>query len=166
MLVDLKLFSRAELEKTVRKVQALFEVLQAQSERYKDVLMPGYTHLQVAMPSSFGLWFGAYAESLSDDLSVLKAAWDVTNQNPLGSAAGYGSSAPLDRTMTTKLLGFDDLDYNVVYAQMGRGKTERLIAFALSSVAETLGGPKRRHYLAGRQPGAQLLRQQLSGPGR
>ena len=139
VLVDLKLYSRAELEKIVRKVQALFEVLQAQSERYKDVLMPGYTHLQVAMPSSFGLWFGAYAESLSDDLSVLKAAWDVTNQNPLGSAAGYGSSAPLDRTMTTSLLGFDDLDYNVVYAQMGRGKTERLIAFALSSVAETLG---------------------------
>ena len=139
VLVDLKLYSRAELEKIVGKVQTLFEVLQVQSERYKDVLMPGYTHLQVAMPSSFGLWFGAYAESLADDLSVLKAAWDVTNQNPLGSAAGYGSSAPLDRTMTTSLLGFDDLDYNVVYAQMGRGKTERLIAFALSSVAETLG---------------------------
>ena len=139
VLVDLKLYSRAELEKIVGKVQTLFEVLQAQSERYKDVLMPGYTHLQVAMPSSFGLWFGAYAESLADDLSVLKAAWDVTNQNPLGSAAGYGSSAPLDRSLTTRLLGFDDLDYNVVYAQMGRGKTERLIAFALSSVAETLG---------------------------
>jgi argininosuccinate lyase len=139
VLVDLKLFSRAELEKTVLRVQALFEVLLSQSEKYKDVLMPGYTHLQVAMPSSFGLWFGAYAESLADDLSVLKAAWDVTNQNPLGSAAGYGSSAPLDRSMTTRLLGFDDLDYNVVYAQMGRGKTERLIAFALSSVAETLG---------------------------
>ena len=139
VLVDLKLFSRAELEKTVLRVQALFKVLQAQSERYKDVLIPGYTHLQVAMPSSFGLWFGAYAESLADDLSVLKAAWDVTNQNPLGSAAGYGSSAPLDRSLTTRLLGFDDLDYNVVYAQMGRGKTERLIAFALSSVAETLG---------------------------
>ena len=122
VLVDLKLFSRAELEKTVSRVQALFEVLQSQSEKYKDVLMPGYTHLQVAMPSSFGLWFGAYAESLADDLSVLKAAWDVTNQNPLGSAAGYGSSAPLDRTMTTRLLGFDDLDYNVVYAQMGRGR--------------------------------------------
>ncbi len=139
VLVDLKLFSRAELEKTVRKVRTLFEVLQSQSERYKDVLIPGYTHLQVAMPSSFGLWFGAYAESLADDLSVLKAAWDVTNQNPLGSAAGYGSSAPLDRSLTTRLLGFDDLDWNVVYAQMGRGKTERLIAFALSSVAETLG---------------------------
>ena len=124
VLVDLKLFSRAELEKTVSRVKALFEVLQAQSEKYKDVLMPGYTHLQVAMPSSFGLWFGAYAESLADDLSVLKAAWDVTNQNPLGSAAGYGSSAPLNRTMTTKLLGFDDLDYNVVYAQMGRGKVK------------------------------------------
>ena len=139
VLVDLKLFSRDELEKIVLKVQVLFEVLQEQSERYKDVLMPGYTHLQVAMPSSFGLWFGAYAESLADDLSVLKAAWDVTNQNPLGSAAGYGSSAPLDRSLTTRLLGFDDLDYNFVYAQMGRGKTERLIAFALSSVAETLG---------------------------
>ena len=139
VLVDLKLFSRDALERIVRKVQSLFAVLQVQSERYKDVLIPGYTHLQVAMPSSFGLWFGAYAESLADDLSVLKAAWDVTNQNPLGSAAGYGSSAPLDRSMTTRLLGFDDLDYNVVYAQMGRGKTERLIAFALSSVAETLG---------------------------
>ena len=139
VLVDLKLFSRAELEKTVGKVEALFRVLQAKSERYKDVLIPGYTHLQVAMPSSFGLWFGAYAESLADDLCVLKAAWDVTNQNPLGSAAGYGSSAPLDRSLTTSLLGFDDLDWNVVYAQMGRGKTERLIAFALSSVAETLG---------------------------
>ena len=139
VLVDLKLFSRAELEKTVSKVQKLFEVLQAKSEEYKDVLIPGYTHLQVAMPSSFGLWFGAYAESLVDDMSVLKAAWDVTNQNPLGSAAGYGSSAPLNRTMTTELLGFDDLDYNVVYAQMGRGKTERIIAFAMASVAETLG---------------------------
>jgi len=139
VLVDLKLFARAELEKIVGQVKSLFEVLQAKSEQYKSVLIPGYTHLQVAMPSSFGLWFGAYAESLADDLSVLKAAWDVTNQNPLGSAAGYGSSAPLDRAMTTRLLGFDDLDYNVVYAQMGRGKTERLIAFALSSVAETLG---------------------------
>lgn len=139
VLVDLKLFSRAELEKTVTKVKALFDVLQRKSEQYKDILIPGYTHLQVAMPSSFGLWFGAYAESLVDDMAVLKAAWTVTNQNPLGSAAGYGSSAPLDRTMTTRLLGFDDLDYNVVYAQMGRGKTERIIAFALASVAETLG---------------------------
>ncbi|MCQ2115437.1 MAG: argininosuccinate lyase [Bacteroidales bacterium] len=139
VLVDLKLFSRAALRKTVGKVQHLFEVLQAKSEQYKDVLIPGYTHLQVAMPSSFGLWFGAYAESLVDDMSVLKAAWDVTNQNPLGSAAGYGSSAPLNRKLTTKLLGFDNLDYNVVYAQMGRGKTERIIAFAYASVAETLG---------------------------
>ncbi len=139
VLVDLKLFSRAELQKTTGKVQKLFEVLQSKSEQYKDVLMPGYTHLQVAMPSSFGLWFGAYAESLVDDMSVLKAAWDVTNQNPLGSAAGYGSSAPLNRRLTTKLLGFDDLDYNVVYAQMGRGKTERVIAFAYASLAETVG---------------------------
>lgn len=139
VLVDLKLYSRAELEKTIGKVKTLFEELQAKSEQYKNVLIPGYTHLQVAMPSSFGLWFGAYAESLVDDMSVLKAAWDVTNQNPLGSAAGYGSSAPLNRTMTTKLLGFDNLDYNVVYAQMGRGKTERIIAFAMASVAETLG---------------------------
>jgi len=139
VLVDLKLYSRAELENTIGKVKTLFEELQAKSEQYKDVLIPGYTHLQVAMPSSFGLWFGAYAESLVDDMSVLKAAWDVTNQNPLGSAAGYGSSAPLNRTMTTQLLGFDYLDYNVVYAQMGRGKTERIIAFAMASVAETLG---------------------------
>ena len=139
VLVDLKLYSRAELEKTIGKVKTLFEELQAKSEQYKNVLIPGYTHLQVAMPSSFGLWFGAYAESLVDDMSVLKAAWDVTNQNPLGSAAGYGSSAPLNRAMTTNLLGFDSLDYNVVYAQMGRGKTERIIAFAMASVAETLG---------------------------
>ena len=139
VLVDLKLYARAEIEKTVGKVKALFDSLQAKSEQYKDVLMPGYTHLQVAMPSSFGLWFGAYAESLADDMAVMKAAWDVTNQNPLGSAAGYGSSAPLNRTLTTKLLGFDDLDYNVVYAQMGRGKTERVISFAYASIAETLG---------------------------
>lgn len=139
VLVDLKLYARAEIEKTVGKVKALFDSLQAKSEQYKDVLMPGYTHLQVAMPSSFGLWFGAYAESLADDMAVMKAAWDVTNQNPLGSAAGYGSSAPLNRTLTTRLLGFDDLDYNVVYAQMGRGKTERVISFAYASIAETLG---------------------------
>ena len=139
VLVDLKLFSRARIERTVGKVKALFDCLQLRSEALKDVLMPGYTHLQVAMPSSFGLWFGAYAESLASDMSLLKAAWDVTNRNPLGSAAGYGSSAPLDRTMTTRLLGFDDLDYNVVYAQMGRGKTERIISFAYASVAETLG---------------------------
>ena len=139
VLVDLKLYARAEIRKTVEKIQALVEVLQRKSEQYKDVLLPGYTHLQVAMPSSFGLWFGAYAESLTDDLRLMLAAWDITNQNPLGSAAGYGSSAPLDRTMTTRLLGFADLDYNVVYAQMGRGKTERAISFAYAAVAETVG---------------------------
>lgn len=139
VLVDLKLYARAEIRKTVEKIQALFEILQRKSEQYKDVLLPGYTHLQVAMPSSFGLWFGAYAESLTDDLRLMLAAWDITNQNPLGSAAGYGSSAPLDRTMTTRLLGFADLDYNVVYAQMGRGKTERAISFAYAAVAETVG---------------------------
>ncbi len=139
VLVDLKLFARAEIEKTVTKVKALFDALQEASEKYKDIIIPGYTHLQVAMPTSFGLWFGAYAESLCDDMEMLLAAWNVTNQNPLGSAAGYGSSAPLDRTMTTKLLGFRDLAYNSVYAQMGRGKTERIIAFAYASVAETLG---------------------------
>ncbi len=139
VLVDLKLFSRAELEKTVLKLQALFEALQERSEECKDILMPGYTHLQVAMPSSFGLWFGAYAESLCNDLEVLRGAWKVVNRNPLGSAAGYGSSAPLNRRRTTELLGFEGLDYNVVYAQMSRGKTERIVASALASVAETLG---------------------------
>ena len=139
VLVDLKLFTRARIEKTVRKVESLFKTLQEASEKYKDVLIPGYTHLQVAMPSSFGLWFGAYAESLTGDMTMLKAAWDIVNRNPLGSAAGYGSSAPLDRTMTTRLLGFDDLDYNSIYAQMTRGKMERAVAFAYSSVAETVG---------------------------
>jgi argininosuccinate lyase len=139
VLVDLKLFARARIEKTVRKVESLFKTLQEASEQYKDVLIPGYTHLQVAMPSSFGLWFGAYAESLTGDMTMLKAAWDIVNRNPLGSAAGYGSSAPLNRTMTTKLLGFDDLDYNSIYAQMTRGKMERAVAFAYSSVAETVG---------------------------
>ena len=139
VLVDLKLFTRARIEKTVRKVESLFRTLQEASEKYKDVLIPGYTHLQVAMPSSFGLWFGAYAESLCDDLEMMKAAWNTVNRNPLGSAAGYGSSAPLDRTLTTKLLGFDDLDYNSVYAQMTRGKMERAVAFAYSSIAETVG---------------------------
>lgn len=119
------------------------DVLQQKSEQYKDVLVPGYTHLQVAMPSSFGLWFGAYAESLTDDMRLMQAAWEITNQNPLGSAAGYGSSAPLDRTMTTRLLGFADLDYNVVYAQMGRGKTERAISFAYAAVAETVASLRR-----------------------
>ena len=139
VLVDLKLFTRAGIEKTVRKVESLFRTLQDASEKYKDVLIPGYTHLQVAMPSSFGLWFGAYAESLCDDLEIMKAAWNTVNRNPLGSAAGYGSSAPLDREMTTKLLGFEDLDYNSVYAQMTRGKMERAVAFAYSSIAETVG---------------------------
>lgn len=139
VLVDIKMFARAEIEKTVGKVKTLFGTLQKSSEEYKDVIIPGYTHMQVAMPSSFGLWFGAYAESLADDMLMMLAAWQIVNQNPLGSAAGYGSSAPLDRTLTTKLLGFDDLDYNVVYAQMGRGKMERAVAMAYSSVAETIG---------------------------
>ena len=138
VLVDLRLFTRRQLRLIVQDVLDLFQVLQKQSERYASVLMPGYTHLQVAMPSSFGLWFGAYAESLVDDMTMLLAAWRQTNRNPLGSAAGYGSSFPLNRTMTTNLLGFDSMDYNVVYAQMGRGKTERNVAFAMSSVAGTV----------------------------
>lgn len=138
VLVDLKLFIRHELREVVNGVKALFDALIAKSEEHKDVLMPGYTHLQVAMPSSFGLWFGAHAESLADDMLFLQAAYRMTNRNPLGSAAGYGSSFPLDRQMTTELLGFDSMDYNVVYAQMGRGKTERNVAFALASVAGTL----------------------------
>jgi len=138
VLVDLKLFTRRQLRHIVEDVHTLFTALQEQSERYKGVLMPGYTHLQVAMPSSFGLWFGAYAESLVDDLVMVEAAYRQTNRNPLGSAAGYGSSFPLNRTMTTRLLGFDSMDYNVVYAQMGRGKTERNVAFALASVAGTV----------------------------
>jgi argininosuccinate lyase len=139
VLVDLKLFFRHELQEVVEYVQQLFDQLISLSEKYKAVLLPGYTHLQIAMPSSFGLWFGAYAESLVDDLEMVLAAYHITNKNPLGSAAGYGSSFPLDRSMTTELLGFDNLNYNVVYAQMGRGKTERIIAQALSSVAATLG---------------------------
>lgn len=138
VLVDLKLFLRAELEKTVLAVQPLFHLLQQQSETYKDHLLPGYTHLQLAMPSSFGLWFGAYAESLVDDLIQLQATYSIVNKNPLGSAAGYGSSFPIDRTYTTKLLGFDDLNYNVVYAQMGRGKAEKLVAQSLAGIADTL----------------------------
>jgi argininosuccinate lyase len=137
--VDIKLFTRARLEKTVGKVKELFGLLQEKSEELKDVLMPGYTHLQVAMPSSFGLWLGAYAESLCDDLVLLKAAWDVTDENPLGSAAGYGSSAPLNRARTTELLGFSTLDYNSIYAQMSRGRGERMVAWAYCAVAETLG---------------------------
>ncbi|WP_301753203.1 argininosuccinate lyase, partial [uncultured Muribaculum sp.] len=138
VLVDLKLYIRSRIEDVTKAMTGLFNVLIEQSERYKDVLMPGYTHLQVAMPSSFGLWFGAYAESLVDDLTVLRAAYSVTNRNPLGSAAGYGSSFPLNRTMTTRLLGFDSMDYNVVYAQMGRGKTERVVAQALGGIAATI----------------------------
>ena len=138
VLVDLKLFTRHELRQVVDAVKVLFDELQTKSEQLKDVLMPGYTHLQIAMPSSFGLWFGAYAESLADDMLFLQAAYKLTNRNPLGSAAGYGSSFPLNRQMTTDLLGFDSMDYNVVYAQMGRGKMERNVAFALASVAGTL----------------------------
>ena len=138
VLVDLRLFTRDRLRRIAACVQRLFDALLAQSERYKAVLMPGYTHLQVAMPSSFGLWFGAYAESLADDMLLLEAAYRMTNRNPLGSAAGYGSSFPLDRDMTTRLLGFDTMDYNVVYAQMGRGKTERNVAFALAGIAGTV----------------------------
>ena len=138
VLVDLKLFTRHELQGICNRVKELFHALIEQSEKHKNVLMPGYTHLQVAMPSSFGLWFGAYAESLTDDMLFLQAAYRMCNRNPLGSAAGYGSSFPLNRTMTTELLGFDSMNYNVVYAQMGRGKTEKNVAFALASVAGTL----------------------------
>ena len=138
VLVDLKLFTRARIQEITTLTSSLFDVLITQSEKYKNVLMPGYTHLQIAMPSSFGLWFGAYAESLVDDLTVLQAAYKVCNRNPLGSAAGYGSSFPLNREMTTRLLGFDSMDYNVIYAQMGRGKTERIVASAMASIAGTL----------------------------
>ena len=139
VLVDLKLFLRDELRQTADAVKAVFDRLQELSERYKAVLMPGYTHLQIAMPSSFGLWFGAYAETLADDMRLVAAAWHIANQNPLGSAAGYGSSFPLDRTMTTRLLGFGDLHYNVVAAQMSRGKSERAAAAAIAAVAATIG---------------------------
>jgi argininosuccinate lyase len=138
VLLDLKLFARDQMETLVHRIEQLFHVLQARSEAHKAVLMPGYTHLQVAMPSSFGLWFGAFAESLVDDLQMVLAAWNVTNQNPLGAAAGYGSSFPIDRSLTTRLLGFEDMNYNVVYAQMGRGKMERMVAYAMASVAGTL----------------------------
>ncbi|WP_289007500.1 argininosuccinate lyase [Parabacteroides sp.] len=138
VLLDLKLFTRAQIQELVELTNGLFEVLISQSNRYKHILMPGYTHLQIAMPSSFGLWFGAYAESLADDLQMMQAAYKVCNRNPLGSAAGYGSSFPLNRQMTTNLLGFDALDYNVVYAQMGRGKMERTVAFAMAGIAATL----------------------------
>lgn len=139
ILVDLKLFTRAQIEQTITHIQRLFTILQTRSEQTKELLMPGYTHLQVAMPSSFGMWFGAYAEALTDDMRLMIAAFEQANLNPLGSAAGYGSSAPLNRTMTTQLLGFQDLDYNAIYAQMNRGRMERTVAFAYSSVAETIG---------------------------
>jgi argininosuccinate lyase len=139
VLVDIKLFLRDEIKQITTEVKTFFDLLIAQSEKYQNHLLPGYTHLQLAMPSSFGLWFGAYAEGLVDDLITLQAAYRVTNKNPLGSAAGYGSSFPINRTLTTKLLGFEDLNYNVVYAQMGRGKTERIVASALANVATTLG---------------------------
>lgn len=138
VLVDLKLFTRHQLMEIADGVKTLFDELIAKSEQYKEVLMPGYTHLQVAMPSSFGLWFGAYAESLADDMLFLQAAYKMTNRNPLGSAAGYGSSFPLNRQMTTDLLGFDSMDYNVVYAQMGRGKMERNVGFAIATIAGTM----------------------------
>ena len=138
VLVDLRIFLRRQIREIVADVEQLFHRLQQLSEKYKNILMPGYTHLQIAMPSSFGLWLGAYAESLADDTEMLHAAYRICNKNPLGSAAGYGSSFPLNRTMTTQLLGFDTLNYNVVYAQMGRGKTERIMAQAMSSVAATL----------------------------
>lgn len=138
VLVDLKLYFRSEIQKIVENTQELFKLLIQLSNTHKDVLMPGYTHLQIAMPSSFGLWFGAYAESLVDDLELMLAAWKICNKNPLGSAAGYGSSFPLNRTLTTELLGFETLNYNVVYAQMGRGKTERILAQGMSAIAATL----------------------------
>jgi argininosuccinate lyase len=138
VLVDLKLFTRHELMEIAENMKVLFDELIQKSNQYANVLMPGYTHLQIAMPSSFGLWFGAYAESLTDDLLFLQAAYKMTNRNPLGSAAGYGSSFPLNRTMTTELLGFDSMDYNVVYAQMGRGKMERNVAFAMATIAGTM----------------------------
>ena len=162
VLVDLKLFLRDELRQTAHRVRTLFDRLQELSERYRDVLMPGYTHLQVAMPSSFGLWFGAYAETLVDDMRLLAAAYDVANQNPLGSAAGYGSSFPLDRTMTTRLLGFADLNYNVVAAQMSRGKSERAAAAAVAAVA---AGPMSSAAAAAAltQPGTPALAAALRG---
>ena len=138
VLVDLKLFTRHELMEIAQEVKSLFDELLSKSSLYRDVLMPGYTHLQIAMPSSFGLWFGAYAESLADDMLFLQAAYKMTNRNPLGSAAGYGSSFPLNRQMTTDLLGFDTMDYNVVYAQMGRGKMERNVGFAIATIAGTV----------------------------
>ncbi|MDQ6889512.1 MAG: argininosuccinate lyase [Bacteroidota bacterium] len=139
VLLDIKLYLRQEIEQLVTTINDFFTLLIKQSEKYKDYLMPGYTHLQLAMPSSFGLWFGAYAESLADDMITLHSSWEIVNKNPLGSAAGFGSSFPIDRKLTTELLGFADLNYNVVYAQMGRGKTERVVAQSLANIAATLG---------------------------
>ena len=139
VMVDLKLFSRSALIHLQQSVEELFNTLMAKAEEYKDVLMPGYTHMQVAMPSSFGMWLSAYAEALADDLLMLKAAYELVNTNPLGSGAGYGSSVPLNRTMTTRLLGFEDLAYNSIYAQMQRGKTERTVLTAIAAVAATVG---------------------------
>lgn len=139
VLVDLKLFLREGLKEIATEIRALFDRLQELSEKHKEVLMPGYTHLQIAMPSSFGLWFGAYAETLVDDMRLVAAAYDIANQNPLGSAAGYGSSFPLNRTMTTELMGFETMHYNVVAAQMSRGKSERAAANAIAAVAATVG---------------------------
>jgi argininosuccinate lyase len=139
VLVDLKLFTRAKIEEIVGETSVLFEILQSQSEKYKNTLFPGYTHFQIAMPSSFGLWFGAYAEALIDDLEMMEAAFRMANKNPLGSGAGYGSSFPLDRSLTTKLLGFENLHYNVIYAQMSRGKTEQMVCSAIAQLASTLG---------------------------
>ncbi|MDG5799631.1 argininosuccinate lyase [Marinilabiliaceae bacterium ANBcel2] len=138
VLLDLRLYTREEIKNITTLTKTFFNTLQQKSEKHKDDLLPGYTHLQVAMPSSFGLWFGAYAESLTDDMHLLYAAWTTANQNPLGTAAGYGSSFPLDRELTTKLLGFDEMSYNVIYAQMGRGKTERNVAMAIASIASTI----------------------------
>jgi argininosuccinate lyase len=138
VLVDVKLFLRNEIESLINTIVPFFQLLQHQSETFKNHLLPGYTHLQIAMPSSFGLWFGAYAESLVDDVITLQSAFQVVNKNPLGSAAGYGSSFPINRTLTTELLGFSNLNYNVVYAQMGRGKAERITAQALANIADTL----------------------------
>jgi len=138
VILDLKLFLRSEIEELVGLVNGFFNLLLAQSEKYKDYLLPGYTHLQLAMPNSFGLWFGAYAESLADDMITLYGAWEITNKNPLGSAAGFGSSFPINRKLTTQLLGFEDLNYNVVYAQMSRGKTERILSQSLANFAATL----------------------------
>lgn len=139
VLTDLKLFARSALAGISEQMESLFGLLLDKAEANRDILLPGYTHLQIAMPSSFGLWFSAYAESLADDLLMLKAAYDTVNTNPLGSGAGYGSSVPLDRTMTTRLLGFDDLAYNSVYAQMQRGKMEKIVLSALATVATTVG---------------------------